>query len=103
MPVWKHSAKEIFMSLYYYKFAKHFVILLFVTILLSSFKSSEEISLAGKWRFKIDRDDIGIKEKWFNNSLDEEVRLPGSMAENGKGDDITLKTQWTGSIYDSSY
>jgi hypothetical protein len=25
------------------------------------------------------------------------------MAENGKGDDITLKTKWTGSIYDSSY
>jgi len=25
------------------------------------------------------------------------------MAENGKGNDITLKTKWTGSIYDSSY
>ena len=29
--------------------------------------------------------------------------LPGSMAENGKGDDVTLKTPWTGDIIDRSY
>jgi len=31
------------------------------------------------------------------------VSLPGSMLTNGKGDDISLKTKWTGSIYDSSF
>nr|WP_294895339.1 sugar-binding domain-containing protein [uncultured Pedobacter sp.] len=72
-------------------------------LLLSSFQKSETISLAGKWRFKIDAQDFGIKEKWFTKTLNEEVKLPGSMAENNKGDDITLKTQWTGSIYDSSF
>ena len=33
----------------------------------------------------------------------ETVRLPGSMAENGKGDEVTLKTDWTGEIVDRSY
>jgi Glycosyl hydrolases family 2, sugar binding domain/Glycosyl hydrolases family 2 len=64
---------------------------------------AQNISLAGKWRFKIDAKDEGIKGKWYSTILPESVNLPGSMAENLKGDDITLKTKWTGSIYDSSY
>ncbi|MBO9672449.1 MAG: beta-glucuronidase [Sphingobacteriaceae bacterium] len=64
---------------------------------------AQSISLAGKWRFKIDAKDEGIKGKWYSTVLPESVNLPGSMAENLKGDDITLKTKWTGSIYDSSY
>ncbi len=35
--------------------------------------------------------------------MPESVNLPGSMAENLKGDAITLKTKWTASIYDSTY
>lgn len=62
-----------------------------------------QISLQGKWRFKIDANDEGVKGKWYSTQLPETVNLPGSMAENLKGDDITLKTKWTGSIYDSSY
>jgi len=64
---------------------------------------AQRISLAGKWRFKIDAKDEGVKGKWYSAVLPESVNLPGSMAENLKGDDITLKTKWTGSIYDSSY
>jgi hypothetical protein len=64
---------------------------------------AQSISLAGKWRFKIDAQDEGIKGKWYSTVLPETINLPGSMAENLKGDDITLKTKWTGSIYDSSY
>ncbi len=60
-------------------------------------------SLAGKWRFDIDKNDIGVKEKWFNKILSDVINLPGSMTENMKGDDITLNTKWTGSIYDSSF
>jgi hypothetical protein len=64
---------------------------------------AQSISLAGKWRFKIDAKDEGIKGKWYSTVLPEAIQLPGSMAQNLKGDDITLKTKWTGSIYDSSY
>jgi hypothetical protein len=61
------------------------------------------IKLAGKWRFQIDRNDAGIQEQWFNKKLDDTIRLPGSMLTNGKGDEVTLQTKWTGSIYDSSW
>jgi len=64
---------------------------------------AQSIPLAGKWRFKIDAKDEGIAGKWYATVLPESINLPGSMAENLKGDDITLKTKWTGSIYDSSY
>ncbi len=33
----------------------------------------------------------------------ERVNLPGSLLTNGLGDDITVDTRWTGSLYDSSY
>jgi hypothetical protein len=61
------------------------------------------ISLAGEWKFRIDSLDTGITDKWYNDLAVETVRLPGSMAENGKGDEVTLKTDWTGEIVDKSY
>lgn len=63
----------------------------------------QELSLAGTWRFAIDKDNRGIAEQWFLRPLEDSVHLPGSMAENGKGDEVTLQTQWTGTIYDSSF
>lgn len=69
----------------------------------SSFKSREKISLAGEWRFTIDRNDEGVAQKWFHNKLAETITLPGSMNSNGKGDKPGMHTQWTASIYDSSY
>ncbi|MCX2479813.1 beta-glucuronidase [Pedobacter sp. MC2016-15] len=70
---------------------------------LAGSAEAQTISLAGKWRFKIDAADEGVAHKWYSIPLSEEISLPGSMAENLKGDDITLETKWTGSIYDSSY
>ncbi|MCU7551188.1 beta-glucuronidase [Chitinophagaceae bacterium LB-8] len=64
---------------------------------------AQEISLAGSWRFAIDRNDKGIEQKWFTKKLSDNIQLPGSMAQNGKGDEVTLTTKWTGSIYDSSF
>jgi len=69
---------------------------------LSSFKN-DEINLAGNWHFEMDRQDAGVTEKWYNRNLSDNIKLPGSMAQFLKGDEITLKTKWTGSIYDSSF
>jgi|WetSurMetagenome_2_1015567.scaffolds.fasta_scaffold00347_17 hypothetical protein len=63
----------------------------------------KSFSLAGEWKFKIDSLDEGIKDKWYESLAEETVNLPGSMAENGKGDDVTLNTNWTGDIIDRSY
>lgn len=61
------------------------------------------INLQGEWRFDIDRNDVGTQEQWYAKKLNDKIYLPGSMAENRKGDEVTLHTQWTASIYDSSF
>jgi hypothetical protein len=63
----------------------------------------EKFSLAGEWKFRIDSLDKGVENKWYNDLAVETVRLPGSMAENGKGDEVSLRTDWTGEIVDKSY
>jgi len=76
-----------------------------VILLVACQKSTvlQKIDLAGEWKFAIDSLDKGISGKWFEQELAEKVTLPGSMTTNGKGNDITLKTPWTGQIVDSSY
>ena len=80
----------------------YFCLLCLTFFTLSSFKD-DEINLAGNWHFEIDRNDKGVAEKWYSRNLSDVIKLPGSMAEFLKGDEITLKTKWTGSIYDSSF
>lgn len=80
-----------------------FVLLLIITGALINPVAAQSISLAGNWLFQIDHNDAGITEKWFTKSLSDNIRLPGSMLTNGKGDEVTLQTKWTGSIYDSSW
>jgi hypothetical protein len=84
---------------------KKLLILLFVVTgcTRANIEIREKLSLAGEWRFRIDSLDQGIENKWYNDLALETVTLPGSMAENGKGDEVTLKTDWTGEIVDKSY
>ena len=84
---------------------KKLLILLFILTgcLRQNDNIRKSISLAGEWKFRIDSLDRGIENQWFNALGDETVKLPGSMAENGKGDEVTLKTDWTGEIVDRSY
>ncbi|KOS05583.1 beta-glucuronidase [Flavobacterium akiainvivens] len=78
--------------------------LLLLSLLFSSQIYAQQINLAGEWRFALDREDKGTREKWFEKALpNETVKLPGSLAENNKGDEVDLYTKWTGTIYDSSY
>ena len=65
----------------------------------SSAIAQEVINLSGTWQFAIDRSTNVIRPKQYL----ETIELPGSMLTNGKGDDVTLKTQWVSSLYDSSY
>jgi hypothetical protein len=66
-------------------------------------ETRSSLSLAGEWRFRIDSLDKGIENKWYDTLATDSVKLPGSMAENGKGNEVTLKTDWTGEIVDRSY
>lgn len=66
-------------------------------------RSQSKINLAGEWQFESDPKDQGLSEQWFSKKLAETVTLPGSMTQNGKGDEITVNTRFTGDIIDSSY
>ena len=65
--------------------------------------SFNQIDLSGTWNFRIDSLDEGIDDQWFNQTFAETVTLPGSMVENGKGNDVTVNSKWTGSIIDRSW
>lgn len=60
------------------------------------------IDLSGEWQFQIDSLDQGENRKWYSTSLSETITLPGSMAENGKGDIVDLQTNWTGNMWNDS-
>jgi hypothetical protein len=64
---------------------------------------NDQISLEGRWQFRIDSMDAGLEEAWYNLELQGTISLPGSIAENGYGEEVSLSTPWTGSIVDSSY
>ena len=57
-------------------------------------------SLAGQWRFSLDRDDVGVKESWFAHNLAATTRisLPGILQTQGYGDDITAETQFIAAL-----
>lgn len=79
-------------------------ICLWAAFALVSIAQTQVIDLAGEWQFQIDRDEVGVAQKWFEReTLDDVIVLPASMTEREKGDIPTLKTPWTGSLYDSSF
>ncbi len=61
------------------------------------------ISLAGQWRFALDRSNAGLNEKWFERDLTGKVRLPGTLPAQGIGDDVSLDTKWMGEIQDPQW
>lgn len=61
--------------------------------------AQQKINLHGIWDFQIDRN----KNVTAISEYDDKIELPGSMITRGKGDKISVNTQWTGSLYDSSF
>ena len=77
---------------------------LFVILILTLFSISavvaqnenkSELSLQGIWKFKMDPQDKGINENWFNQSFSETIQLPASMTERGLGD---LIHEWPNTV-----
>jgi hypothetical protein len=80
-----------------------FLLLIVAGCTSKNIETRNSLSLAGEWKFRIDSLDKGIENKWYDTLATDSVRLPGSMAENGKGNEVTFKTDWTGEIVDRSY
>jgi hypothetical protein len=61
------------------------------------------LDLTGRWRFALDRNDVGVAEQWYRRSLPDSIRLPGTLPGQGIGDPISADTPWTGGIVDRSW
>ena len=68
-------------------------------------QAQQTIDLSGTWLFAIDREGVGETEQWFatKHTFDKTILLPGSMAQRLEGDDPSIHTPWTGTLYDSSF
>lgn len=81
---------------------KHYCIV--VVFLLSGLLShAQKMDMSGTWRFAIDKEDAGVSGQWYLQTLGDEVELPGSMLTNGKGEPVTVRTQWVGSMVDKAF
>ena len=65
--------------------------------------SQNKISLAGSWQCRLDPNELGLREHWWLASYSSQINLPGSLTENGIGNDVTLQTPWVGDVFDSTY
>ncbi len=64
-----------------------------------------KIDLAGVWSLALDPADRGQHARWYAAELPSiagPLTLPGSLQEQGYGDEITLATPWVGTIVDRS-
>lgn len=66
--------------------------ILYSLLATSCSQQISRINLTGTWQFTTD------STNWNTT-----IQLPGSMASNGLGEDISISTPWTGGIVDSSY
>ncbi|MFC1497134.1 sugar-binding domain-containing protein [Verrucomicrobiota bacterium] len=74
------------------------VALIFSILQPACLADEDRINLAGKWKFQIDPDDKGISEAWFNKELAKPINLPGSLQEQGYGNDLSTNTPWVAHI-----
>ena len=51
----------------------------------SNIREKKIMPLAGQWRFQLDPEERGIKERWYQSILPYKVKLPGTTDENHKG------------------
>jgi hypothetical protein len=58
-------------------------------------------SLAGEWRFALDRADVGVTEHWFERTLPDRIQLPGILQAQGYGDEIRTDTPWVTTLGDA--
>ena len=79
------------------------VVLGLVVTWASNAFAAPEVSLAGQWRFQLDATDAGVTERWCDRALRDQIELPGTLAAQGIGEEVTTNTSWTGTIVDRSW
>ena len=52
--------------------------------------AQESISLAGRWKVKLDSLNVGVQQQWFNEAFERTIQLPGTLDDAGIGKGTTL-------------
>jgi hypothetical protein len=68
-----------------------FLALLVFLALLCNAGGAEIQSLQGTWNFRLDPENTGIEQKWFDQALTDTIPLPGSTDEAKKGEPNTAE------------
>jgi len=79
------------------------VLLMLVFHLFLSFLGAQSLDLSGEWRFQLDPEDQGESAEWFDRILPDTIKLPGCLQAQGFGEEISIRTPWTGTIVDRSW
>lgn len=82
---------------------KHWVFALLMVTLFQCANHTKNIDLSGHWNYKLDKNNNGLKEKWYSLKFKDTIQLPSALRDKGIGENPTLNTEWTGSIYDSTW
>ena len=73
---------------------KHFILICLCSFyLFSCSNSARRIDLAGKWTVELDSANIGISQKWFEQSFNNEINLPGTLCDGGYGTPCKLEPE----------
>ncbi|HOL31418.1 MAG TPA: hypothetical protein PK052_05490, partial [Anaerohalosphaeraceae bacterium] len=64
---------------------------------------SASVSLSGTWRFALDKEGQGISQEWFKRVLPETIQLPGTLQEQGFGDEVSTATPWMSRLHDKHW
>ncbi|MCD2425672.1 glycoside hydrolase family 2 [Niabella pedocola] len=66
--------------------------LCFFLFLFVQAHAQQDISLAGSWKLRLDKEDRGIKEQWFLKDEGQAIQLPGTLDDAGIGEAIKRDT-----------
>ncbi|MGC4235101.1 MAG: glycoside hydrolase family 2 TIM barrel-domain containing protein [Niabella sp.] len=54
--------------------------------------AQQDISLAGSWKVRLDKEDRGVKEQWFLKDEGQTIKLPGTLDDAGIGERLSFDT-----------
>jgi hypothetical protein len=69
----------------------------------ASARARDDVDLSGNWRFALDREDQGVAQHWYGQTLKDHIKLPGILNAQGYGDEISAQTPWVLSLYDKDW
>ncbi|MBO9151677.1 glycoside hydrolase family 2 protein [Chitinophaga sp. GCM10012297] len=64
--------------------------LIIIFLFASLGASAQTMPLAGKWQYRLDPEDKGVKEEWFNQRFERSLQLPGTLDDAGVGNATRL-------------